>query len=74
MTGFSWSISLGQILTIAALLAYGVLARGYCLNEIDSCYQRLNNCTYEKFPVGITFNATGLNFTSCHSWLGGMPC
>jgi len=74
MTGFSWSISLGQILTIAALLAYGVLARGYCLNEIDSCYQRLNNCTYEKFPAGVIFNATVLNFTSCHNPITALPC
>jgi hypothetical protein len=60
-------VSLGQLLTVAGLLVYGVIAQQYCKVEIDRCYQGWNNCTVARFPFFnaslLSTNATTINGT-----------
>lgn len=58
MTGF-WNITASNLLTIGVLVVYWWISRAYCLDEINSCYARLSNCTAEKFP-----NASLINFNA----------
>lgn len=74
-----WNITASNLLTIGVLLAYWWLSRAYCLDEINSCYARLNNCTTEKFPRYAPINTSAFpsmnmsNFTSLNLTLE-CPC
>ena len=79
MTEGFWHVSLGQLITVAGLLVYGFMANQYCMVEVRSCYEGWNGCRAAMFPNAslISWNASTLNvtnFTSRHSWLGGLPC